>query len=112
MEQPSEWSFLFVVFHVAKQGYAKKQNFVKIIENRQNIHNFKLRYRIIFNKSKISNTSPTKNCVLPKPRYEFNVGPETEVDSMATNVENVPYATILLPPLFLPLFHHSHHIFR
>jgi hypothetical protein len=69
MEQPSEWSFLFVVFHVVKQGYAKKQNFVKIIENRQNIHNFKLRFRIIFNKSKISNTSPTKNCVLPKPRY-------------------------------------------
>ena len=35
--------------------------------------------------------------------YEINVSSETEVDSMATNVENVPYATILLPPSFLPV---------
>ena len=48
----------------------------------------------------------------PLKLYEFNVGPETEVDLMDTNIENVPYATILLPPLFLPLFHHSHHVFR
>ena len=43
---------------------------------------------------------------------EINMGPETEVDLMVTNVKNVPYATILLLPLCLPLFHHSHHIFR
>ena len=40
--------------------------------------------------------------------YEFNASPETEDDFKDGHVENVPYATILLPPCFRPLFHHSH----
>ncbi len=43
--------------------------------------------------------------------YEFNVNCETEVDEFHHHVENVPYATILYHPSFLPLFHTSHHVF-
>ena len=41
-------------FSRSEIGLRKKHKFVKIIENCQNIHNFKLRFRLIFNKSKIS----------------------------------------------------------
>ena len=35
--------------------------------------------------------------------YEFNANYETEVDEFDHHVENVPYATILYHPSFLPL---------
>jgi hypothetical protein len=44
--------------------------------------------------------------------YKFNANYETEVDEFHHHVENVPYATILYHPSFLPLFHNSHHVFR
>jgi hypothetical protein len=44
--------------------------------------------------------------------YKINASPETEVEDFDHHVENVPYATILYHPTFLPLFHHSHHVFR
>jgi hypothetical protein len=47
-----------------------------------------------------------------KKRYKFNTNYETEVDEFHHHVENVPYATILYHPSFLPLFHNSHHVFR
>ena len=43
--------------------------------------------------------------------YEFNANYEKEVDEFHHHVENVPYATILYHPSFLPLFHNSHHVF-
>jgi hypothetical protein len=45
-------------------------------------------------------------------KYEFNMSPEMEVDDFDHHVKNVPYATILYHPSFLPLFHNSHHAFR
>jgi hypothetical protein len=43
--------------------------------------------------------------------HKINASPETEVEDFDHHVENVPYATILYHPTFLPLFHLSHHVF-
>ena len=44
--------------------------------------------------------------------YEFNASPETVLPIFDGPVGSVLYSTILLPPCFRPLFHHSQHDFR